>query len=581
MAHSRVVLEQTQTGVCSGKAALIVIAFIALACPPVFAKLTFSDLDVSADNRMLFLADTGGSRPQNTLILSRLTDLSLQQLTVIPEKISLIENGRALQIRNALGAMRLSLTGGLPRGIVGQPSFAEGAPVLGSRIDNSATSADGRWLLVVDPVSSAYGNLVLVNTLSGVRTVISNNIERPTSMFVADWSPDSRVFVYTKEGKLYYYTVTSNTPPSYPVDERYRLIGDGTINSICWNKTGDLFYVRDSTVYRIRGTELFARSIYVDFMEAGIVVGKIPFEFDPGFDTFWIAPDFQSVLLSKGGRNIFYFPLGADDYDSDKVIALPYLMLPRSTYNVVVLWPLGGALTVLAATPPDAEGRTAIAYRLNTNTNTAGNSDGVVGLEMAFELLEVPPGPAGALSDDGSKVVFWGEKGCVLYDYINWRYLGDISSRPVWDCLWLAGGDLVVGDSSRLERIKITISGGNVILVRALLCLSSADLYGYDERTGQIAASAGGLWFTTDGLNPWTEIGRPTLRARSQVSGRYRVYLENQNSGPYTNLPMIRNITASGTLPLLNNASYTGGEETGASGLREVAVCFDLYDDVT
>jgi peptidoglycan/xylan/chitin deacetylase (PgdA/CDA1 family) len=309
-------------------------------------------------------------------------------------------------------------------------------------------------------------------------------------------------------------------------------------------------------------------------MEAGTVVGKIPFQFEPIFDSFWVAPDYQSVLLLKGGRNIFYFPLGADDYDSDKVVTLPYLMLPRSTYNVVAFWPLGGALTVLAATSPDTEGRTAIAYRLNTNTNTAGS-------KMTFELLEAPPGPAGALSDDGSKVVFWGEKGCVLYDYINWKHLGDISSRPVWDCLWLAGGDLVVGDSSRLERIKITTNGNNVILVRALLCLSSVDFYGYEEKTGQIAASAGGMWFATDGLNPWTEIPRPALRMRSQVSGRYRVYLENQSSGPYENLPMIRNITAAGTLPLLNNASYTGGEEAGASVFREVALCFDLYDDVT
>jgi peptidoglycan/xylan/chitin deacetylase (PgdA/CDA1 family) len=565
-----------------GKTALIAAAFTALICPPVFAKLSFSGLDLSADNRMLFLADTGGSRPQNALILSRLTDLSLQQLTVFPEKIEIIENGRALQVRNALGTLRLSLTGSLPRGIVGQPSFTGGAPVLGSRLDSSAASADGRWLLVIDPVSSAYGNLVLVNTLSGIRTVISNNIERPDSAFSAVWSPDSRVFVYTKGGKLYYYTLTSNVTASYPVDERYRFIGDGSVNSIRWNNTGDLFYIRGSTVYRVRGAELFTRSIYIDFMEAGAVVGKIPFEFDSVFDTFWIAPDFRSILLSKGGRNIFYFPLGSDDYDSDKVVALPYLMLPRSTYNVVVLWPLGGALTVLAAAPPDAEGKTAIAYRLNTNPDTAGSSAPGGGASgMAFELLETPPGPAGALSDDGGKVAFWGEKGCVLYDYINWKQLGIISTRPVWDCLWLPGGDLVVGDNSRLERIKITVNENNVLLARALLCLSTVDFYGYEEGTGRVAASAGGMWFATDGQSPWTEIPRPVLRAHSQVSGRYRVYLENQSSGPYENLPMIRNITASGTLPLLNNASYTGGEETGASVLREVAVCFDLYDDAT
>jgi peptidoglycan/xylan/chitin deacetylase (PgdA/CDA1 family) len=94
------------------------------------------------------------------------------------------------------------------------------------------------------------------------------------------------------------------------------------------------------------------------------------------------------------------------------------------------------------------------------------------------------------------------------------------------------------------------------------------------------------MWFATDGAGPWTEIERPVLRARSQVSGRYRVYLEQQSSGPYGNLPMIRDTAAAGTSPLLRRIAYTGSEgEAGASspygGGRELAVCFDLYDDAT
>ncbi|MDR1352817.1 MAG: polysaccharide deacetylase family protein [Treponema sp.] len=559
--------------------ALTVTALIVLLRPPVFARLNFSGLDLSGDNRLLFTAeaDTGGGRFQSALVLSRLTDLSLQQLTVFPEKIEIMENGRSLQVRNTFGALRLPLTGGLPRGITGFPAFTEGAPVLGGRIDGAAASSDGKWLLVVDPVTSAYGDLVLIDTVSGIRTVITNSIERPDTAFPACWSPDSRVFVYTKEGKLYYHSLGAVSSSAYPVDERYRLIGDGNTNSMYWSNAGDFFYIKGSTVYRVRGPDLFARSIYSDFLEIGAVAGKIPFEFDPGFDAFWIAPDFRSILFSKGGRNIFYFPLGLDDYNSDRVVSLPYLMLPRSTYNVSVLWSSGGALTVLAAVPPGADGKTAIAYRLNT---AAGG--------MAFKLLDAPPGPAGALSEDGGKAVFWGEQGCVLYDYANWRQIRTISNRPVWDCLWLADGDLVMGDSSRLERIKITLDGSGAELSRALLCLSSAEFYGYEEKTGRIAANAGGMWFVTDGSGPWTEIARPALRERSQVSGRYRVYLEQQNSGPYENLPMIRNTTAAGTSPLLRRVSYTGsGEEAGAlsanvrGGGNELAVCFDLYDDAT
>jgi peptidoglycan/xylan/chitin deacetylase (PgdA/CDA1 family) len=255
-------------------------------------------------------------------------------------------------------------------------------------------------------------------------------------------------------------------------------------------------------------------------------------------------------------------------------------MLPRSTYNVSVLWSSGGIITVLAAVPPDAEGKTAIAYKLDAGMDNTGG-------EMTFKLLEAPPGPAGALSDDGGKVVFWGEGGCVLYDYANWRRLQTISTRPVWDCLWLADGDLIMGDSSRLERIKITLSENRATLSRALICLSSADIHGYDEETGRIVVNAGGMWFTTDGASPWTETARPVLRPPSQVSGRYRVYLEKQNSGPYENIPMIRNTIASGTSPLLRRASYTGAAENAAvlspatGAVHELAVCFDLYDDAT
>jgi peptidoglycan/xylan/chitin deacetylase (PgdA/CDA1 family) len=561
---------------------LIAVILAVLLGPAAFAKLNFSGLDLSNDGRLLFLAetDTGGGRFQSALVLSRLTDLSLQQLTAFPEKVEVMENGRSLQVRNAFGALRLPLTGGLPRSITGFPAFTEGAPVLGGRLDGMAASIDGKWLLVVDPVTAAYGNLVLVDTGSGVRTVITNNIERPDTAFPACWSPDSRVFVYTKGGKLYYHSLAANASAAYPVDERYRLIGDGNTSSMYWSKVGDFFYIKGSTVYRVRGPDLFARSIYADFLEIGVVAGKIPFEFDPGFDAFWIAPDFRSMLLSKGGRNIFYFPFGPDDYEGDKVVSLPYLMLPRSTHNVSVLWSSGGVITVLAAVPPGADGKTAIAYRLETGTDGGGQ-------EMAFKLLETPPGPAGALSDDGGKVVFWGERGCVLYDYANWRRLQTISTRPVWDCLWLADGDLIMGDSSRLERIKVTLSGNRATLSRALVCLSSADIYGYDDETGRIVANAGGMWFATDGASPWTETPRPELRTSSQVSGRYRVYLEKQNSGPYENIPMIRNTTASGTSPLLRRVSYAGsGEDAGVpaqttGGLRELAVCFDLYDDAT
>jgi peptidoglycan/xylan/chitin deacetylase (PgdA/CDA1 family) len=567
--------------------------------PRLPAKVVFSGLDLSGDNRLLFRAgsDGDGTHVQDVVFLSRLTDLALKQMTAFPEEMELIENGKTIQVRNAFGAMRLPLAGGLPRDIPGFPAFAGGVPPAGGRLEAMASSADGKWILTLDPVSPAYGNLVLIDTASGTRSLIAADVERPDQVFPASWSPDSRVFVYNRGGRLYYYTM--NTAGGTPVDERYRLIGEGSMNSIFWGNTGDFFYLRGSTVYRVRGSELFARAIYADVLEIGNVAGKIPFDFDPLFDAFWISPDFRFILFSKGGRNIFYYPLELDDYRTAYDSSLPYLMIPRSCFDLRVFWSPAGVVTVIASVLEN-EGARIMAYRLNSGPGG-----------MTFVPLASPIASRGALSPDGARVLFWGEKGIILYDYVNWRALASVGSRPAFSCLWVGNDEFIAGDEGRIERVRL--SGE-----RSLICLSSAGEFGFEEGGGRILAQSGGTWFVSDGNSPWTEINSPALRRPSQVSGRYRVYLEKQSAGPYENLPMIRNTASVGTAALLPGSAYLGllSGETPESpagsattpagslaspgalvpaspeipglfthgrrgGIREAALCFDLYDDIT
>jgi peptidoglycan/xylan/chitin deacetylase (PgdA/CDA1 family) len=541
---------------------------------PAAAKVTFTDLDLSEDNRLLFRADSvlDGAAVQNALFVSRLTDLSLQQITAFPEKMELLANGRVLQVRNAFGVLRIPLSGGLPRQVPGFPCFISGNPASGGRVEDMAASADGRWLLYVEPETSAYGNLILLDTQLGEKKAIARNVDRPDRFFPACWSPDSRVFVYARAGKLYYYPISSSQ--TAPVDERYRLIGEGAINSVSWGHSGDFFYIRGCTVFRVRGAELFARAIYADFLEIGAVAGKIPFDFDSNFDSFWIAPDSRSILFAKGGRNIFYYPLETDDFSVSDA-ALPYLMLPQSCYRIQVLWAPSAPLTLLVSVL-GKEGGGTILYRL---TGEGGR--------LSFTLLEEPVGPNAALSPDGSRALCWGEKGIVLYDYANWHVLQTVSPDPAVSCLWIDNREFVTGDGSRIERKSLGGTG-------SLICLAGAEEYGFEEESGRILVRAGDAWFATDGSDSWTALSAPALRPPSQVSGRYRVYLEPQTAGPYANIPMVRNIASVGTAALLPPAQYKRENpvrETPAggglfkhglrTGLREVALCFDLYEDLT
>ncbi|MDR0410514.1 MAG: polysaccharide deacetylase family protein [Treponema sp.] len=553
---------------------------------PLSAEMSFSGLDLSNDSRLLFQAHYSGTgnSSQDVLFLSRLTDLSMRQLTMFPEKMISLENGNVIQIQNAFGCARIPARGGLPDLVNGFESFVENISAPKGRIEPIAMSRDGKWIIRIEPISAAYGNLVLMNVDSGKETFISADVERPDRHFPALWSPDSQVFIYEREGNLYYYPVDGTASQ----DDRYRLIGEGVITSAAWGNSGDFFYIKGSTVYRVRGSEVFFRSIYRDFLGIGVLVGTLPFTFDKNFDEFYVSPDSNALLFFKGDKNIFLYPLGTNDVNN-----LPFLRLPESCFKITVLW-ASDSLTIVAGVRKQRQ-KISTAFRLNTASYGVAYN--------AFTPMTIPVFLNATLSPDGKKILFWDEKGVVLFDNVNLQVLQDVSESQTYSCVWLGNEEFVIGDAKKIERVFIGRDG----LERGLVCLASADAFAFEAQTSptmtlgepsRILARIGEKWFVTDGQDAWSEIDTPTVREASVVSGRYRVYLEKQNTGDFKNLPMIRNAVSVGTLPLLRINGVGGGtlprqprnQETERNDgstystpldKPSVAICFDLYDDNT
>jgi peptidoglycan/xylan/chitin deacetylase (PgdA/CDA1 family) len=581
-------------------------------------KIRFSGLDLSEDNRLLVRADSsgGGAEPQGVLFCAVPEARSVTQLTAFPEKMELLEEGKTLLVHNAFGSQRIPIDGGLPRSFPGFPSFTGGS-APGGRVESTSPSPDGRWLLYVEPSSYARGTLILLDGSSGKKVSVSPETERPGRFFPALWSADSRGFIYAKGGRLYFYTVTTH---SAPPDERYRLIGEGAINSIYWGTGSSFYYLKGSAVYRVRSDELFVRSLYRGFLDPGTIAGKIPFEFDPDFDRFWIAPDGLSLLLCKEGRNLFYYPLGiGEDTETDYTV-LPYVMASRSSARINVLWSNDGIVTVLisaSATGGAAAGSAvspSIAYRLTTTLPNAVPGAAVTGAAVpgvpatgaavsgagSFAILQSPPSIFAELSPDGSKVVFWGKSGFWIYDYRSWKVQAAPVSGPVYSCIWIGNDELVVGGGERIERVRINARGTE----RKLLALASVSQYGFEQNppagVRRIMACAGDTWYITDGVSPWIPYRTPQIKEASLISAQYRVYLERQDGGFFENSPMVRNILSVGTFPLFEPEAPPAARPVlpgvdkipgrlppqpeylfshGARGTREVALAFDLYDD--
>ena len=124
------------------KSLLLLCFSAASAC---FAQVSFSGLDLSAKNRLLFTAtarhpDYGSF---NTLFLADARTRSMRQLTLFPEEVLLLQDKDVLQIQNRYGVFRSEpgFTNIAPLSIF--PSFVGGSQIQAGKIAPMQTSPTG------------------------------------------------------------------------------------------------------------------------------------------------------------------------------------------------------------------------------------------------------------------------------------------------------------------------------------------------------------------------------------------------------------------------------------------------------
>jgi len=524
--------------------------------------INFQDINLSNDDRLIFRTDF---EDQHAIFVSQLTDMSMRQLTAYPEKMYLVNNGRTILSIGRFGAMRIPAEGGLPSAIPGYPSFSNGDLPLRGRLQDLSASSDGRWVLFIEPVSSGYGRLVMIDMSNGSRRLISERIELPASDFPVKWSPDSRFFVYAKGGRLFYFPILSNL--SAITDERFRMIGPGTINSVSWGKQGDFYYLTGNTLYNVINPELFTRAMYGDFLSIGNSKAVLPISFDSNFDRYWIAPDSGSILMNKGEKGFFLFLLGENQ------TILPHITLPPVTENFNVIWSTSGLLTVLYSEKNETK-----IWRFEITKNSV----------RTINTENIPLSALGALSPNETKAVFWGTKGLELWDYTEWRRISRISDTPVLSCIWVNNTHFISGNPRFIEEVNTSLSS----YPRRRICLSGADEIGFeDATTSRILARIGTTWYATNGSSSWTAVNNIRVRQISFSSDKFRVFLEPQSQGHFQNTLMIRNLQsfATSSLTARHKANNVFTQEITGEEPRlrlpgrpmQIALCFDLYDDDT
>ena len=290
-----------------------IIALMTIAVPRATADLEFIGPDINSADQLLFTArvDIPGEDGYDTLFAGDPKSGKMTQLTFYPESIAILDDGRRLQVRNRFGVFMTdrSFTNLAP--VPEFPSFARGSAVQQGRLVDSRPSPDGTMLLYLSPTSPARGDLILFDLMKKTETMVARSVEYSVDSFPAQWSPDSRYFVYSRADNLFYFSAEQVRAGRVP-DESWRQVGKGRISHVRWSANGSLYVLRDRSMYRIMPEEFFTQAIYSGIVPPGTMVGKTPFPYDPNFDSFWISPDGAKVLLCKDGRNIFLYRLDPD-----------------------------------------------------------------------------------------------------------------------------------------------------------------------------------------------------------------------------------------------------------------------------
>lgn len=528
---------------------LVLSAILVICSIAAGAEVSFSGLDLSTSNKLLFTASTEAPEwgAYTTLFLADLAaagdatasteriaggdtlhDVPIAQLTHFPEVLSYLPELRAVQIQNRYGLFRGAVSDGEFEPVTGFDHFVSGGDVPSGRIIPTVGSPDGRYLIVLDPESPAHGRVILIDTVSGDQRVVSGRVELSTAGPPASWSPDSRFFVYAAGGELFYFSIDQMRNDRL-LGESYRRIGEGTLANVRWSPDGSLYYVSGSLVYQILGAEFFARSLYSGLIGAGTIVGKIPFPFDPSFDSFWVAPDGDTALLNKGGRNLFVLFLNTDDFvDEGQILALPSLFMPRNTRVRTVLWSSANIVTVLAGSIESGESGSTV-FRLTIDSNSSTTN---------FERTSDARVSGIALSSDERLIALVTDDAVVIRNYESWQQLRSISFVDPLHAVWIDEESLVVGSGSTVELVP-AIGGESSVLT-----LAQADAHLFSD-TGEVLVEVADRTFTYDG--GWRETVEMPARRLQVASDEYRVFTESLSSGNYRNVVMVRRAQGVGT----------------------------------
>ena len=226
---------------------LLTVLCLALCTLSLNAKVSFGDYDINSKDEVLFTPkhDMKGTVSYQSLFYTRLRDGEPEKLpepiTVYPERMERLSlmGGTVLQMRNRYGTARYySQTQ-----TISWVERAKELPLTSLPRLPQIVSRDGKWITRVEKNDVSSGTLILESVSSGKKVELAPDVKISYEKVTVKWAEDSSILLYEKNSSVYFCNPDAMMK-GVEVEEKYRCIGRGNINSVEWASEKYLIYYK-------------------------------------------------------------------------------------------------------------------------------------------------------------------------------------------------------------------------------------------------------------------------------------------------------------------------------------------------
>lgn len=563
---------------------LMIFSFtIFILCGKTFSEISFLSTDLNNKGDILFTVKvtTHNASSYNTLFLYTKENNKIEQLTFSPERLELLGDNRFLQISNKFGILRIDLTS---KSIYKKSYFetlTKTDPVKLSNVTSIQSSPDGRWLSLIEPVTHSHGNLILNDTLTDMKYVLSKNAIRNSEPI--KWSPDSKTFLYENGNNIYFARTDWFQSDSLPNIE-FRKFAEGSIKNIKWISAKEFVFLSDCSLYKVAASELFTKAFYSPLFQLGELLVNLPMKFTPAFDFFSLSPDCKSAVFIQNNRQAYFLKFGGDDYLGLKnAEVIPYLLLPGNTAKVTVHW--NRNLPIIFSQGL-ANGKEVLKIWKLYKESSAFQK---IELNENSELISVSPDAEIIIVKKDAAILFLNVNGTSMEKTVSY-----IDNEDLISAVWKNPFSVLLGGKNSIFEYSFNKEKNNIIK-RKLYDLSVND-YSWSTQGDKILGKLDSSEIAEyNGTLEWLHTKESALNKKQNKNLSDRIYID-KTTGYFENMIYIRSLHNYKTTPLLNEPygfvrfnkfekkeienTSTVFSHGNRKGKNQVAFVFDAVEDM-